>query len=107
LGAGSYYFIVKSVDSAQNQSAESNEVNTGQIGGAEGVEPNQPAEGFSPDVQGATTDESIMATPSSTTTPSVLGDSENQNGFSWKWLLLILLLAVIYYRFKKKHETIE
>lgn len=86
LGAGNYYFIVRSVDGAQNQSAESNEVNTGAITGAANVAPGTPAQGFAPQVQGASTD----ATPSAET-PSILGASTDEKGFNWWWLLLILI----------------
>src|SRR5690606_17091248 len=59
LGAGSYYFVVRAMDAAHNQSDNSNEVNTGQIAGAAGVEPGAPATDFAPagEVQGVSTDE--------------------------------------------------
>ena len=86
LGAGNYYFIVRSVDGAQNQSPESNEVNTGAITGATNVAPGTPAQGFTPQVQGVSTD----ATPSAET-PSILGASTDDRGFNWMWLLLLLI----------------
>lgn len=86
LGAGNYYFIVKAVDEAQNQGAESNEVNTGNIVGAPGVAEGTPAEGFTPQVQGVSTE----ATPSPEPTPSILGTSTNNNS-KWWWLLLLLI----------------
>ncbi|HSV95053.1 MAG TPA: fibronectin type III domain-containing protein [Spirochaetia bacterium] len=100
LGAGNYYFIVKAVDEAQNQGAESNEVSTGNIIGAPGVAEGTPAEGFSPEVQGANTD-----TPSTVSepTPSVLGESVENNNY-W-WLLLLLVLPLYFglrHVFKKK-----
>ena len=48
LGVGSYYFIVKAHDEAGNVSSASNEVSTGAMTGALGVEPGAPAEGFAP-----------------------------------------------------------
>jgi len=89
LGAGNYYFIVKAVDEAQNQSNDSNEVNTGNIAGAAGTIPGQRAEGFTPEVLGATTE----ATPSAEK-GSVLGTSEDKEGFNWWWLLLLLVIPV-------------
>ena len=89
LGAGNYYFIVKAVDEAQNQSNDSNEVNTGNIAGAAGTIPGQRAEGFAPEVLGATTE----ATPSAEK-GSVLGTSEDKEGFNWWWLLLLLVIPV-------------
>lgn len=87
LGAGNYYFIVRSVDGAQNQSAESNEVNTGTIIGAPGVVEGTPAEGFTPEVQGLNTD----ATP--TPESSILGITTNGD-FNWWWLLLLLVIPL-------------
>jgi len=89
LGAGNYYFIVKAVDEAQNQSNDSNEVNTGNIAGAVGTTPGQRAEGFAPEVLGASTE----ATPSAEK-GSVLGTSEDKEGFNWWWLLLLLIIPV-------------
>jgi len=84
LGAGNYYFIVRSVDGAQNQSAESNEVNTGTIVGAPGVVEGTPAEGFTPEVQGINTD--VTPTPVS----DVLGITTDGK-LNWWWLLLLLV----------------
>jgi hypothetical protein len=65
LGTGSYYFIVKAVDSSGNQSGNSNEVSTGTITGAPGVTENTPAEGFAENVLGEATD-SAKLTPTGT-----------------------------------------
>ncbi len=94
LGAGNYYFIVKAVDEAQNQGAESNEVNTGTIAGAANIEPGTPATGFTPEVLGKTTTNNITPSPTPTLTPSVsniLGVS-TQNMAQWWWLWLLLLI---------------
>ena len=104
LGTGSYYFIVKSVDSAQNQSSESNEVNTGAIAGTPGVEPGQPAQGFTPEVQGANTDVIPSTTPTQEVTPAVLGESTRKSWFSWQWFLLLLPLPFTFFFFGRKHR---
>jgi len=103
LGAGSYYFVIKSVDAAQNQSEESNEVSTGSISGAPGVTPGQPAEGFTPQVQGANAD--ISPSPSITeevVSPSVLGESDDNASIDWRWLLLLLPLPLILFLYGKR-----
>jgi len=104
LGAGSYYFIIKSVDAAQNQSSESNEVNTGAITGTPGVEPGQPAQGFTPEVQGANTDVVISPTATQEVTPAVLGESTQRNWFGWQWLFVLLPLPFIFFFFGRKHR---
>lgn len=91
LGAGNYYFIIKAVDEAQNQSSDSNEVNTGNIAGANGTIPGQPAEGFSPEVLGDTTDESTSSIE--TKEGDILGILD-KDGFSWWWLLLLLIIPL-------------
>ena len=92
LGAGNYYFVIKSVDEAQNQSGYSNEVNTGNITGAIGTIPGQPAEGFTEDVLGDDTEnETTSPTPTLSSGGEVLGESGN-NLFNWRWLLLLLLI---------------
>lgn len=88
LGAGNYYFIVKAVDGAQNQSSNSNEVNTGNIIGAAGTVPNQPAEGFTPEVKGESTEE---PSPSNNPIEKILGIGSENGGFNWWWLLLLLI----------------
>lgn len=90
LGGGDYYFIVKSLDSVGNQSGNSNEVNTLALVGVPGVEPGTPAEGFLPEVRGASTE----ITPTETVTPSseILGESESKNSLP-VWLILLLLTS--------------
>jgi len=104
LGAGNYYFIIKAVDEAQNQSADSNEINTGTITGAVGTTPGQPAEGFTPEVLGATTEEINPEKKSSTEDKidvgNVLGIS-TEKGFNWWWLSLLLLIIPLYIGGKK------
>ncbi len=100
LGAGNYFFVVRAVDNANNQSANSNEVNTGQIGGAPGVLPGAPAEGFVPagDVLGDTTDETLDLTEDQQNSEadgglgSVLGDSTVGNWLIYHlpWILLLI-----------------
>lgn len=118
LGAGNYYFIVKAVDEAQNQSVDSNEVNTGTITGAPGTTPGQPAEGFSPEVLGETTED--VSTPNidpslnneinneiNNETGDVLGNT-TQKGFNWWWLSLLLIIPIYPIGriiFKKKKQT--
>ena len=93
LGTGNYYFIVKAIDEAQNQSSDSNEVNTGNITGAVGINPDQPATGFSQQVLGDTT----QITP--TTTPpielgDILGSSITKKISNWWWLLLLGIIPL-------------
>ncbi|MBI2310658.1 Ig-like domain repeat protein [Candidatus Collierbacteria bacterium] len=88
LGGGDYYFVVKSVDSAGNQSGYSNEVNTIALTGTPGVGPGIPAEGFSPEVKGASTE--VTPTETLTPTPEVLGESESKNNLT-PWLILIFI----------------
>lgn len=95
LGTGNYYFIVRAKDAADNQSSNSNEVNTGTITGAPGTVPGGPAEGFIPagEVQGATTNE----TDDADVKGEVMGTSES---VSWMmsnlfWILLVLQAALI------------
>jgi cysteine-rich repeat protein len=96
LGAGNYYFTIKSVDAAQNQSGYSNEVNTGTIAGTPGVAPGQPAAGFTGEVKGVSTG----VTPTVTEASKVLGAS-TEKGFNWWWLLLILFIIPLYAGSKK------
>ncbi|MFA6361809.1 MAG: hypothetical protein WCX33_03310, partial [Candidatus Shapirobacteria bacterium] len=91
LGTGNYYFIIKAVDEAQNQSGNSNEVNTGVITGAPGSVPGQPAEGFTSEVLGTNTEENN----SNTENQNILGTS-TEEGFNWWYLLLVLLVIPLY-----------
>jgi hypothetical protein len=104
LSAGNYYFEIKSVDAAQNQSGYSNEVNTGAITGAPNTVPGQPATGFTGEVKGVSTE----VTPTVTENQKVLGAS-TQKGFNWWWLLLILFVIPLYAGskrvFKKKRRN--
>ena len=96
LGAGNYYFVIKSVDEAQNQSGYSNEVNTGNITGAIGTIPGQPAEGFAEDVLGDDTEnDTTNPTPTLSSGGEVLGES-GDNLFNWRWLLLLLLVPTYF-----------
>ncbi|HEX9008065.1 MAG TPA: fibronectin type III domain-containing protein, partial [Patescibacteria group bacterium] len=108
LGAGNYYFSVKSVDQAQNQSSFSNEVNTGNIAGAPGVNPGTPAQGFTPEVKGASTEATpsgtvITVTPS--TTPQVLGMDSNRNIKDYWWLLLLIPFTLLWRLLSKKLKS--
>jgi parallel beta-helix repeat protein len=103
LGAGNYYFIVKAVDEAQNQGAESNEVNTGAIAGAAGVATGTPAQGFTSQVLGAATE----LTPTPTLSPSlsnVLGISTKNMNYLW-WLLSILPFSFVLWLILKKKRN--
>lgn len=103
LGAGNYYFIVKAVDEAQNQSIDSNEVNTGNISGAPGTTPGQPAEGFSPEVLGTDTDNQNQVGDPIEDDINNLGKVLGVNTKSlldWWWLSLLLIIP-IYVIFKK------
>lgn len=99
LGAGDYYFVVRAVDNVNNQSSNSNEVNTGEIVGAPGVAPGTVAQDFAPagEVQGANTevDENGNVISNSLDNGEVLGASDEVNWFIYNlpWLLLILQLA--------------
>ena len=106
LGAGNYYFIVKAVDEAQNQSADSNEVNIGTIAGALNVEPNTPAEGFTPEVLGTDTGK-LTPTPSPAVSVSdVLGISvDNTSQWYWFWLLLLIPIYFLLRRLFKRNQN--
>lgn len=105
LGAGNYYFIVRSTDSAGNSSSNSNEVNTGNIVGAPGVVPGTPAEGFAPaeEVLGVDTGEPETMDANS----NVLGTSST-NSYNyilqqwWFWLILLALISFIIYRIYRR-----
>lgn len=105
LGAGSYYFIVKAVDAAGNQSGDSNEVSTGAIAGAPGVAENTPAQGFTEEVLGANT-----ITPTQTPKGDVLGTGAvaKKNPWWWPWILLLFLSPSIWFGYKKwkKSKTV-
>jgi len=97
LGAGNYNFIIKAVDAAQNQSGNSNEVNTGNITGAIGTTPGQSAQGFAPEVLGASTEDNASSSNEDKKTESsnqnngqILGVSSVKDLFNWWWLLLLL-----------------
>jgi len=107
LGAGNYYFIVRAVDEAQNQSADSNEVNTGTIAGAPNVEPNTPAEGFTPEVLGTDTGKLTTPTPSPAVSVSdVLGISvENRPQWYWFCLLLLIPVSLLLRRLFKRNQN--
>lgn len=105
LGEGSYYFVVRSIDQAGNGSGNSNEVATGTIAGAPGVEPGAQAAGFTQDpqvlgdsTQGDGESEAVVGESNG----SVLGDRT----FNWWYLLLIpfilLLTYFLYFRLKTK-----
>lgn len=111
LGAGNYFFVVRSVDTSNNQSANSNEVSTGAIAGALGVLPGAPAVGFAPEVLGETTTEQQG---SSTSGSAEQGRQNGQRGLvegaqtnnrRWLWLLLSTLPfgATIYFFFLRRH----
>lgn len=100
LGAGNYYFIVRAKDEADNQSGNSNEVNTGTIVGAPGTVPGGPAEGFIPagEVQGVATEEiSDVVTDLVNSEGEVMGTSDTISWFIFNlpWILLILQAAFI------------
>lgn len=105
LGAGSYYFIVKAVDAAGNQSGDSNEVSTGAIAGAPGVAENTPAQGFTEEVLGANT-----ITPTQKPKGDVLGTGTvaKKNPWWWPWILLLFLSPSIWFGYKKwkKSKTV-
>lgn len=100
IGAGNYYFVVKAVDAAQNQSGNSNEVNTGTIAGAAGIEPGQPAQGFTPEVLGTNTqnDESLNETSpkidQSQNTGNILGESTSTCSGNLLPILFLIALFV-------------
>lgn len=100
LGAGSYYFVVRAMDAAHNQSDNSNEVNTGQIAGAAGVEPGAPATDFAPagEVQGVSTDEAVMAAADGEDNGEVLGTTQELNNWLQQrlpWVLLAIQLLLL------------
>jgi len=107
LGSGNYYFIVRAVDSAQNQGADSNEVSTGTISGAANVEPGTPAEGFTPEVLGENISKDITPTPTSSPSVSnILGVStENIMQWWWLWFLLLIPLYFIFRRLFKRNQN--
>lgn len=103
LAAGSYFFVVRAVDAADNQSGNSNEVSTGSITGAPGAT-GGPATGFQPagEVQGVSTDENITFEENSSETVEtsvldrlgeVLGKECNQS--AWWYILGSFLLILI------------
>lgn len=99
LGGGTYYFIVKAVDASGNQGANSNEVSSGAIGGAAGVAPETPAQGFAEEVLGANT---LSPTPTPVPTGSVLGTGTNgTKPWWWPWILLLLLPPAFWFGYKK------
>jgi hypothetical protein len=106
LGAGSYYFIVKAVDPSGNQSGNSNEVSTGTIVGAPGTVAGQPAEGFSPEVQGVNIEAAPSGSLADETSPAVLGDSTagGKNWLNWWWLSLLFPVYLIGRYFYKKNN---
>ena len=104
LGAGSYFFIVRAVDATNNQSANSNEVATGAIAGAPGVQPGAPAVGFAPEVLGQTTESSSSAEQGGQNGQgSVEGAQTNDWEWLW-WLLLTLPIGAIIYLYLRKRS---
>ncbi|MFZ2206426.1 MAG: HYR domain-containing protein [Microgenomates group bacterium] len=102
LGGGTYYFIVKAVDASGNQGANSNEVSSGAIGGAAGVAPGTPAQGFAEEVLGANT---LTPTPTPAPTGAVLGTETNgTKPWWWPWILLLLLPPAFWFGYKKWKE---
>ncbi|MBU0974577.1 fibronectin type III domain-containing protein, partial [Patescibacteria group bacterium] len=98
LGAGNYYFIVRAKDASDNQSSNSNEVNTGTIAGVPGATPGGPGADFVPagEVQGATND-SESESKTDDVVGKVMGVNETS---SWvksnlPWMLLILQAGLI------------
>jgi hypothetical protein len=108
LSAGTYFFIVRASDSAGNGSSNSNEVTTGTITGAPGVQAGAVAEGFVPagEVQGVQTEDEQTNPDVSGDAGNVLGarDSQLKNLLSqwWFYLLLILLIIFGYYLAKRR-----
>ncbi|MDD4106527.1 MAG: hypothetical protein PHX84_01095, partial [Candidatus Shapirobacteria bacterium] len=69
------------------------------------IEPNQPAQGFTPEVLG--TDDTKENNPEINPVPSgeVLGTSLDDDGFNWWWLLLLIIpVSIIGYKFAKRKE---
>lgn len=104
LAAGAYYFMVRAVDSVDNQSANSNEVSTGSIPGVVGANPFTPVAGFAPAGEVLGVEEVSFV---ETATPSfelkntagqsgqVAGVSENTCGVRsyLPWILLLILVV--------------
>ena len=88
LGNGIYYFVIKSIDSAQNQSLDSNEVTSGQITGLSNTYLDQPADGFSPEVKG----ESIEKNEA---TQNNSDESTHQRRIPWWWFSPLIIPAYI------------
>lgn len=106
LAGGTYYFVVRSVDSVNNQSGDSNEVSTGSITGAPGALPNQPVQGFAPEVLGAATESGELTQPDGTNEDtaqgSVLGETTISNLPWWIIPLLALFFFMIFFYLKKR-----
>ncbi len=106
LAGGTYYFVVRSVDNVNNQSGDSNEVSTGSITGAPGALPNQPVQGFAPQVLGAATESGELTQPDSTkvdeTKGSVLGETTISNIPWWIIPLLAVFFFMIFFYMKKR-----
>jgi len=115
LAAGDYYFVVRAVDSTDNQSANSNEVSTGTIAGAAGIGGNTPAQGFGPagDVLGVT-DETPSTSGETADTPSkidgqvagLLDVQCDSFGNNFPWIVLtVLILATLVAEFALRQRT--
>ncbi len=108
LTAGTYFFVVRAVDSVNNQSPNSNEVNSGAIAGAAGAT-GGPAAGFAPagEVLGATDDTQTEETnqegeiaSGETEENSFLGNvlgasTENCSVPGWWWSIIAIYLVAL------------
>lgn len=103
LTAGSYFFVVRAVDNVDNQSANSNEVNTGAILGAAGAAAG-PAAGFveAGDVLGDQTDqeptqEEMERAKAEAEKGGVLGEMITCNPVKLllPWVILVLQLIIL------------
>lgn len=121
LGAGSYFFVVRALDSVKNQSANSNEVSSGAIAGVAGV--GGPATGFAEigEVLGEETSKETSTAKNKEIKKDnyqqpegeILGASET-NGFFDRllnylkdhplmiFLTLCLLIAIVYFIYRNR-----
>lgn len=96
LAGGNYYFMVRAVDSTDNQSANSNEVNSGTIAGVVGANPLIPVVGFAPagEVLGDQDPSPDELTDRAVSTGAVAGTSDEQCSTlrtNLPWILLGIL----------------